>query len=63
MSALAIIMISALGGATMVAQGAAAIVPFLANPLWSTIISVVVLALGIIYQYRVYKAETDQGKS
>ena len=63
MFALAIIIISALGGASMVAEGAGAIVPFLANPLWSTIISIVVLALGIIYQYRVYKAEQAQAQS
>ncbi len=57
---LAIILISALGGASMVAEGAGAMVPFLAEPLWSGIIAAAVVVLGVLYQYRVWKAESVQ---
>ena len=63
MFSIAIIVISALGGAAMVADGAAALVPFLANPMWSAIIGFAVVALGFLYQYRVLKAEQAQGES
>lgn len=56
----AIILISALGGATLVADGAAALVPFLATPLWSAVLGIAVVVLGFLYQYRVWKAETAQ---
>lgn len=57
---LAIILISALGGASMVAEGAAAIVPLLAQPLWSAIIAVAVVVVGAAFQYRAWKAESPE---
>ena len=58
---LALIIISALGGASMVADGAQ-VLDFVANnPLIGTIISAVVVVFGFLYQYRVWKAESAEG--
>ena len=54
----ALIIISALGGAALVVDASEAL-DFIANtPILGTIIGVVVVVLGFIYQYRVYKTES-----
>lgn len=57
MFALALIIISAIGGASLVVDGAAGLMPFFADSLWGTILGLVVVAVGFLYQYRVWKAE------
>jgi hypothetical protein len=61
MFALALIIISAIGGASMVVDGAE-VLNFVANNAWiGTALGAVIVVLGFLYQYRVWKAEgTDE---
>jgi hypothetical protein len=57
MFALALIIISAIGGASMVVDGAE-VLNFVANNAWiGTALGAVIVVLGFLYQYRVWKAE------
>ena len=63
MLAYALIIISALGGASMVVDGTVLLLnrPEGADDSWiALIVSVVIVALGIIYQYRALKAESAE---
>jgi hypothetical protein len=60
MLAWALIIISTLGGASMVTEGARALLDRPDSTLWGSILGVVVVALGILYQYRAWKAEPEQ---
>jgi hypothetical protein len=60
---IAVIVISALGGAAIVAEGLPGIASFLGQPWLLTIVSIVVVVLGFLYQYRELKSESAEPSS